>query len=151
MTWTGIRAPKQTGNGGGSLPARLVAVEHEQRTIEMIAQEFGLAHRQCRSHKRDDGRTSGLVERDCVEKAFDDDHRARPVRGGSMQVKKDQRLAEAGWKSVLRLVAVDRAASLRDQLAGCVVDWDHDPPTQQPVPGVEAKAKRSDCLRRDAP
>ena len=84
------------------------------------------------------------MDTDRIEKAFHLDHRARLRGDRAMQVEEHQRFAESRRKPVLRLFTVNGAASVCNQLPGCVVDRDDDPPTQQPVPGVEPETSERD-------
>ena len=46
-----------------------------------------------------------------VEEAFDDDHCTRVRHNRSMEIEQDERLAEAGRKSILRILANNGAAA----------------------------------------
>jgi hypothetical protein len=106
----GHTRPQQRGNCGGSLPARLIAVEHEQHAIEVSSQEVRLMPGERRAHEAD-YRVAGLMDCDGVEEAFDDDHHARFRGNRPMQVEEGQRFAKASRESILRLLAVNRAAA----------------------------------------
>ena len=74
------------------------------------------------------------MDRNRVEEAFNGDHCLPVCRDRSVQVEEDQRLSEAGGKSILWLLAINCGAGVRDQFAGCVVNWDHDPSAKQTFP-----------------
>jgi hypothetical protein len=88
------------------------------------------------------------MDRDRVEEAFDHDDRGRLRGDRSMQVEENQRFAEAGRKPILRVLVVDGAAGVRDQLPGCIVNRDDDPPATKSLSVVQAPPKRADTVRR---
>ena len=84
-------APGQDGvNRPGSLASGVVAVEHEYRAIEVAHEQLRLRPRECRAHEPH-RRIPGLMDRDRVEEAFDEDHDACLRGDCSMQVEEDER------------------------------------------------------------
>jgi hypothetical protein len=133
----------------GSASTGLIAIEHQDDTLEVGAQEVGLIARQCRPHQADD-RISRLVDRDRIEESFDDDDLPLVSCDRSVEVEEDERFPEAGRKSILRLVPVDGSARVGDELTGDVVNRNDDPTAQQTLPGVEPESKRPDRRWRHA-
>src|SRR5688500_10694968 len=84
------------------------------------------------------------MDTDRIEKAFHLDHRARLRGDRAMQVEEHQRFALSGRNPLLRLYTVNSEASCGNLLTGCFLDRYDDPPTQQPVPGVEPVASERD-------
>jgi hypothetical protein len=107
----------------------VVSIEHEKYAVEAVCEEISLMSRQRRAHEPHHW-VPRLMDRDRVEEAFDHDDRARFRRDHSMEVEEDERLSEACRESILRLLAVDRAARVCNQLAGGVVNRDYDSPPQ---------------------
>ena len=133
--------------GGGPLSARVVAIEHHQHTIEMCGEQIGLIPRERRAHETDDRGTARLMHGECVEEAFHDDDGATSSRERAMQIEEHERLAEAGRKPILRLLPVDGAAGVGNQLAGRVVNRNDDPSPKQTLACVQAESKCADGLR----
>jgi hypothetical protein len=65
-----------------ALPSCFVAIEHQHDTIKVVGQEADLTPRDRRAHQRDH-RIPGLMDRDRIEEAFEDEHGARMRCGSS--------------------------------------------------------------------
>ena len=74
------------------------------------------------------------MDRDRIEKSFDDDDLSLLRGDRSMEIEEDERFPEAGRKSIFGISPVDGSASVRDQLPGDVVNGDDDPPRSRPLP-----------------
>jgi hypothetical protein len=88
----------------------------------MRREQVGLMPREGRAHERHDRRIAGLMHRQRVKEAFDDDDRACGRLQRPVEIEEHERLAETGRKSILRSLTIDGAACIGDELAAFVVD-----------------------------
>jgi hypothetical protein len=86
---------------------------------------------------------------EAVKEALHNDHTLAVVNGVA-KIEKDKRLAEAGWKLILRLSLTQTPSRVGHQSSNFIVNRDHDPTRHGTLAGEQANSEVLSCSQADA-
>jgi len=86
----------------------------------------------------DDIREAGLMHRENVERAFDDDDIVTAAREDAVEIEEHRATADSLLHAVPRLTAIEAPADMPEEGPILVMDWKHDVMPENTRPGVVA-------------
>jgi len=134
------------GCAGGA--AGLIAVEEQDRFLEVLLEKVCLPARERASHQSNDARYPRLIHFEAVKETLHNDYTLAVVASAE-KIEKDMRLAEAFWKLILWLSLTQTSSGVGHQSSILVVNRDHDPTGRGAFAGEQANSEVLSCLRAD--